>query len=66
MRRLRDIDKRSSRMATGHQILLITTNTPECPHHKKRAIFRERYDEIGVTRWFCIDCVAHAIYDHRK
>jgi hypothetical protein len=57
--------RRSERVKTGHTILLPTKfrDNPICPHHGKKVIIREPYDELGVTRWFCIDCIAHAIYD---
>jgi len=66
MARLKTDPKSSSVMTTGHQIFLTLKKTnPTCPHHKKRAILHEPPDEIGSMRWFCIDCVAHAIYDRR-
>jgi len=50
---------------TGHTIFLTHGfwKNPICPHHGKRAILREPYDEIGCARWFCIDCVAKALYE---
>jgi pentatricopeptide repeat protein len=59
--------RRSEPAKTGHTILLPTKfrDNPTCPHHGKKAIIREPYDELGGTRWFCIDCIAHAIYDIR-
>jgi pentatricopeptide repeat protein len=59
--------RRSEPAKTGHTIYLPTKfrDNPICPHHGKKAIIREPYDELGATRWFCIDCIAHAIYDTR-
>lgn len=60
--------RHSERVNTGHTILLTMgfRKNPICPHHGKRAIIREPYDEIGCTRWFCIDCIAKAIYEKKK
>jgi len=58
----------SKRVITGHTIHLTTSfkNNPICPLHNKRAIICEPPDEIGCRRWFCIDCVAIAIYERKK
>lgn len=55
----------STVMKSGHMISIrdFKLSNPICPIHGKRAIISEPFDEIGVQRWFCIDCVAHAIYD---
>jgi len=55
----------SERVKTGHIIYLCQSfkNNPICPHHGKRAILCEPPDEIGARRWFCIDCVAKALYE---
>lgn len=54
----------SDTASTGHRVFLTYgfRKNPICPIHKKRAIIREPYDEIGVCRWFCIDCILNAIY----
>jgi hypothetical protein len=68
MRRREERDWRTSeRASTGHRIYLPTSfrRNPICPHHGKRAILCEFPDELGCRRWFCIDCVVHAIYDRR-
>jgi len=55
----------SEPVKTGHTIYLTIgfRKNPICPYHGKRAIIREPYDEVGCTRWFCIDCVAKALYE---
>jgi len=56
----------SKKAKTGHVIYLGTKfrDNPICPHHGKKAIICEvPRDELGGTRWFCIDCVSTAIYE---
>ena len=57
----------SSRMPkTGHRVHMIEQAqvkwAPICPIHKKPAIAKEPYDELMCTRWYCIDCIAYALY----
>jgi len=56
----------SKKVKTGHMIYLDYKfkDHPICPHHGKKAIICEvPRDELGETRWFCIDCIATAIYE---
>ena len=57
-------DLNSSQAPTGHTIRLSPDllHNPFCPIHKKRAIISEPPDELGIRRWFCIDCVLNALY----
>lgn len=58
----------SSTMSTGHSIFLLDydPNSEVCPIHNKIAIISEPFDEIGYRRLYCIDCVAHSLYDPRE
>jgi len=55
---------RSSVMDSGHFVMFRGWNPDDvCPHHGKVAILSEPIDEAGVQRRYCIDCIAHALYD---
>jgi len=56
----------SSTMKTGHRVFIkkFKPSNSICPHHGKRAIIAEPPDlEGGTQREYCIDCIAHALYD---
>jgi hypothetical protein len=55
---------RLSERVSGHVIYLTKgfRKNPICPHHGKRAIICELPDELRRRRWYCIDCIARAIY----